>query len=526
MDSEVTTPKDNGIRWWLAVVVLIMTSLALGVAWFGIDQPRQSKNIATAAIFLCSGVLWVLWWLVFSRIPLGLRLGIFAVVAGVLGVAVSQLTIVGVSGDLVPVLGWKHASRDIEGEDPEPDVDIELGPSVMATDASWAVESMSFEQFLGPERNTQIPITAMGMGFLDTPPEVFWKIPMGKGWSGFVVQGGRALTQEQQGKEETLSCYALGTGELLWRHRYPSAYESVIAGDGPRATPTISGERVLSMGSHGMLSCVDLATGELRWSHDVLVEQGGKTPEWGFSPSPLVMDQKVIVPAGEGARAGLVVYDLETGALLQSYPAVKSSYSSPMTAQWGDDLQIIYFYEGGVAGFDVKEPDHLWDMPWGSVYPDVAVPLILPGQRLLISSGYGVGSALLQLEGEGADWSASLIWKGRSLKAKFSNVAERDGFVYGLDDGIMVCIDLETGKRQWKEGRYGHGQLLMLEDVLLVTCEDGRVIWMTIDPVKPNILAEWQALDGKCWNPPCLAWPFLILRNDREAVCYALEELL
>ncbi|HCB97353.1 MAG TPA: hypothetical protein DEP78_03750, partial [Verrucomicrobiales bacterium] len=260
MDSEVTTPKDNGIRWWPAVVVLIMTSLALGVAWFGIDQPRQSKNIATAAIFLCSGVLWVLWWLVFSRIPLGLRLGIFAVVAGVLGVAVSQLTIVGVSGDLVPVLGWKHASRDIEGEDPEPDVDIELGPSVMATDASWAVESMSFEQFLGPERNTQIPITAMGMGFLDTPPEVFWKIPMGKGWSGFVVQGGRALTQEQQGKEETLSCYALGTGELLWRHRYPSAYESVIAGDGPRATPTISGERVLSMGSHGMLSCVDLAT--------------------------------------------------------------------------------------------------------------------------------------------------------------------------------------------------------------------------------------------------------------------------
>ncbi len=165
MDSEVTTSKDNGIRWWPAVVVLIMTSLALGVAWFGIDQPRQSKNIATAAILLCSGVLWVLWWLVFSRIPLRLRLGIFAVVAGVLGVAVSQLTIVGVSGDLVPVLGWKHASRDIEGEDPEPDVDIERAPSVMATDASWAVESMSFEQFLGPERNTQIQSLLWGWGF-------------------------------------------------------------------------------------------------------------------------------------------------------------------------------------------------------------------------------------------------------------------------------------------------------------------------------------------------------------------------
>ena len=164
---------------------------------------------------LCSGVLWVLWWLVFSRIPLGLRLGIFAVVAGVLGVAVSQLTIVGVSGDLVPVLGWKHASRDIEGEDPEPDVDIELGPSVMATDASWAVESMSFEQFLGPERNTQIPITAMGMGFLDTPPEVFWKIPMERGGRGLSFRGEGLLTQEQQGKEETLSCYALGTGSFF-----------------------------------------------------------------------------------------------------------------------------------------------------------------------------------------------------------------------------------------------------------------------------------------------------------------------
>ena len=85
MDSEVTTPKDNGIRWWPAVVVLIMTSLALGVAWFGIDQLRQSKNIATAAIFLCSGVLWVLWWLVFSRIPWGFDLGFLLLLQGFLG---------------------------------------------------------------------------------------------------------------------------------------------------------------------------------------------------------------------------------------------------------------------------------------------------------------------------------------------------------------------------------------------------------------------------------------------------------
>jgi len=127
------------------------------------------------------------------------------------------------------------------------------------------------------------------------------------------------------------------------------------------------------------------------------------------------------------------------------------------------------------------------------------------------------------LQKEPDAWQAKVAWKGRSMKAKFSNMSQRDGYIYGLDDGIMACIELEKGRRQWKEGRFGHGQILMFQDAMLVTAEDGRIIWMEINPDEPKILQQWQALEGKSWNPPCVAWPYLLIRNDQQAICYRLE---
>ena len=519
MRTDHSMGRSPSIRWWPAIILLLGFAVAMCVVWGVVDQPRQSSNIATAVISIITLALLSLWWLLFSRIKLSLRFVSFAVVLGLGFVISRQLEVVGVSGDLVPILGWRQdqapATEDLKATVTEGAVQDISEPTLL--------ETMDFPQFLGPTRDTQIALSVRDKINVEREPEKLWQVNMGGGWSGFVVQGGRAVTQQQRQDQEVVSCFDLGSGQVLWESTYQAAYESVIAGDGPRSTPTIANGKVLCMGSTGELSCLDLVTGQLLWRHHVVNDNGATIPEWGFSPSPLVVDDEVIVPAGEKGSAGLVAYNLEDGSQLRAYPYVKSSYSSPIMAKLGETSQIIYFFEGGLAGFDRNKPELLWKMEWGSAYPDVAVPILLSDERLFISSGYGVGCALVGLQKEPDAWQAKVAWKGRSMKAKFSNMSQRDGYIYGLDDGIMACIELEKGRRQWKEGRFGHGQILMFQDAMLVTAEDGRIIWMEINPDEPKILQQWQALEGKSWNPPCVAWPYLLIRNDQQAICYRLE---
>ena len=140
---------------------------------------------------------------------------------------------------------------------------------------------------------------------------------------------------------------------------------------------------------------------------------------------------------------------------------------------------------------------------------------------MLLSSGYGTGSELLQIK-KAEKWSASRLWKSIRLKAKFTNVVYRDGYIYGLDDGILVCLDAATGEQKWKDGRYGHGQVILTGNLLLVMAENGDVVLVEPVPQGHRELARFSALNGKTWNPPALAGELLVVRNDKEAACYRL----
>ena len=108
------------------------------------------------------------------------------------------------------------------------------------------------------------------------------------------------------------------------------------------------------------------------------------------------------------------------------------------------------------------------------------------------------------------------------MKTKFTNGVIRDGYMYGLSDGILECIEIESGDRIWKRGRYGHGQLLLVGDVLIVQAEDGRVLLVRADPEGHEELGEIHALEGLSWNTLCLVGPYLVVRNGEVAVCYEL----
>jgi outer membrane protein assembly factor BamB len=172
---------------------------------------------------------------------------------------------------------------------------------------------------------------------------------------------------------------------------------------------------------------------------------------------------------------------------------------------------------------DVVSGKVLWDYPWPGGHPHIAIPVILPGDRVLVTSGYGTGSELLQIKKDADDkWSATRIWKSIRLKAKFTNVVYRDGFIYGLDDGILVCLDAADGSLRWKEGRYGHGQVILTGSLLLVSDEGGDIVLVEPVPAEPRELTRFTALHGKTWNPPALAGEYLVVRNDKEAACYRL----
>jgi outer membrane protein assembly factor BamB len=194
-----------------------------------------------------------------------------------------------------------------------------------------------------------------------------------------------------------------------------------------------------------------------------------------------------------------------------------------MAATFAGTRQILVFSDALVS-HDATSGRVLWSFPWPTSHAHVAMPVVVSKETVLISSGYGTGSALLKIERDGAGkWSASTVWRFNRMKAKFANLVLKDGCIYGFDDGIMACLDARSGELKWKDGRYGHGQMILVGDLLLATAETGEVILLDPKPDKLRELSRFSALQGKTWNPPALAGELLLLRNDTDAVCFRLS---
>jgi outer membrane protein assembly factor BamB len=378
-------------------------------------------------------------------------------------------------------------------------------------------------QFLGPHRNSTVEQPELARDWKAQAPQRLWLRSVGPGWSGFAVAGSRAITQEQRGDDETVVCYDLLSGVPLWSHADPVHFQSSLGGEGPRATPTIAGHRVYALGATGILNCLDLETGKLLWSKDVVRDAKAKVNEWGMSSSPLIVDDMVVISAGGRDNRSLDAYRASTGEPVWGAGTDGAGYSSPCLVTLAGVAQILIFNDGGVSAHDPVTGTNLWKYHWPGGNPHVSMPIVLPNDRLLVSSGYGVGSELVQVQRDpGGAFHATRIWKSTRLKAKFTNLVQRDGYIYGLDDGVMTCLDASSGEQKWKDGRYGHGQEILVKDVLLVGAESGEVILLDPNPKEARELARFSALPGKTWNPPALAGEYLVVRNDKAAACYRL----
>jgi outer membrane protein assembly factor BamB len=218
-----------------------------------------------------------------------------------------------------------------------------------------------------------------------------------------------------------------------------------------------------------------------------------------------------------------LAYEAATGKPVWQAGRDRASYCSPLLASVCGQEQILMVYGHSVTGHDPHNGEILWDYTWPGEFAKATQPLVVDTNRVFIAAGYGVGCAMLKIERSATgEWSALALWKNRNLKPKFTNLVRRGHYVYGLDDGVLTCVDLERGNREWKEGRYGHGQILLVDGLLLIQAESGDVALVEISPEKPKELTRFQALRGKTWNNPVLLRDLLLVRNDQEAACYRL----
>ncbi|HUY90862.1 MAG TPA: PQQ-binding-like beta-propeller repeat protein [Pirellulales bacterium] len=530
MEEAHTSPDDapasaRRISWLPPVVIgLLGGALVAVIRTLELFQENAAyQNLATLSALGLTLILLAFWAIFFTGASGSVRAYLLFSGLALVGGFLSLVRVEGVSGDILPKLAWRWTPKADER------LADEIGEGGKPADATidlTATTDRDFPQFLGPARDARLNGPRLARDWQARPPKELWRQPIGAGWSSFAVVGPYAVTQEQRGDNELVSCYEILTGKLLWAHVDPGRFNAVIAGDGPRATPTIADGLVYALGANGRLDCLDGASGEVVWTHDVLAENSAPNLEWGKSCSPAIIGDLIVVSAGGPDDHSLVAYDKASGKEVWHGGDDPSSYSSPVLAELAGVEQILIVNHHALAAHDPTDGRVLWRYQWTGDQPKVAQPVIVGRNQVLIGSGYGIGCMLLEIErSDDGELSCREAWKShsRKLKPKFTNVVLHDGHVYGIDDGrTLVCIELKRGDLKWRGGRYGHGQLLLVDDLLLVQSETGEVALVEASPERFTELTRFHAIDGKCWNTPALAGPYLLVRNAEKAACYEL----
>jgi outer membrane protein assembly factor BamB len=462
----------------------------------------------------------VLWAVAARRLEGGARFTSM-VVAIVLGCA--TLTLIrtgGMSGGAGPDLHWRWTPTPEElllaGKAPSASSTHTTGSGAEPASADWP-------GFRGPERNSVVRGAKIETDWSRKPPVEMWRRPVGPAWSSFAVRGDRIFTQEQRGEDELVSCYDLNTGEPVWEHRDATRFWESNAGAGPRGTPTLSDDRVYSFGGTGIVNALDLNTGSVVWTRNAATDTKKSTPHWGFSSSPLVVGDLVVVAVAGKPTA----YDRATGELRWIGPK-GGGYSSPQLLTIDGVQQIVVMNGIGAVGVAPADGAVLWQHDWGNdgiVQPNVTEDGdLLLGTATGMGSGAGVGVRRLAVEHGGDGWTVTERWTTNGLKPYFNDFVVHKGHAFGFDGSRLSCIELAAGQRKWKGGHYGPGQMVLLadQDLLLVVAEQGDLALVAASPDQFKELARVPAIQGKTWNHPVLVGNVLLVRNAEEMAAFRL----
>jgi outer membrane protein assembly factor BamB len=468
---------------------------------------------------------WALWMVLARGLSLSLcGLGALAVVWSCWA-SFALVRIDGMSGELKPDLSWRWSPtaedlfrQERAERDEESTVPSNSGP-VVSKSGDWLA-------FRGDGRDGVIRGVKITAHWSSQPPRPLWRQRVGPAWSSVIVVGDRLYTQEQRDDKEAVVCYEARTGKQVWAHEDTARFWETVSGAGPRATPTFADGRVFTLGATGILNCLDAATGKQYWTREITRDADAKPSMWGYSGSPLVVEGLVVVYAGGSSGKDLLAYRAGTGEPAWTAAAGQGSYSSPQLVTIEGKSQVLILADRGLSAFEPTTGEVLWkhgqEMPGA---PRTVQAHLLEKAGLVVGTLAGPGVARIDISRDGNTWKTTERWSTLDLKPEFPDFVVHDGHAYGLDSGIFCCIELESGTKRWKGGRYGRGQVMLLADqpALLVLTEKGQAVLLAANPQRREELGRFQALEGKTWNHPVIAHGRLHVRNATEMACYDLS---
>lgn len=387
--------------------------------------------------------------------------------------------------------------------------------------------SKGWNQYRGPNRNGHAPEQGVSLSW-GTAPSIIWKTPCGEGHSSVLTDTEFVYTLEQNGDEETLYSRNLSNGKVNWKFFQKTKWNDMMGGPGPRSTPTLLNGKLYALFSNGMLCRIDAETGKPDWKI-MTINTDYEFPEWGISCSPLIWKDRIILNLG-GEKNAVTAYSIDNGNLIWESDFHGSGvYISPSILNMLGEDHLIAAVEGKIAGINPKNGKTLWEKPWKIFLNNAQIvqPIALSDSSFLLAAGYGKGAECFSVKKDSGSAKYSIIsqWKSKNLKAKFSNPVLKDGYLYGLSENLLVCLDAKTGELKWRGKKYGYGRVLISGNKLLVLGNTGVFSIAEATPKEfTEIYSQPLLSNVRCWNGPALVGGYLIAMNGQELSCFDLAK--
>jgi hypothetical protein len=346
-------------------------------------------------------------------------------------------------------------------------------------------------------------------------PPVLWSVPCGEGYSAVAVIKDRLYFMDQHDGKEWVRCLGTADGQQVWAKSVSEGYEDSF-GNGPRATPTVDGGLVFAQAAAGNVVCLDAGTGTIKWQKDLLAEIGQENIRWGISGSPLVLGDRVWLNPG-------LVLDKKTGERLLLAVDDAPGYATPVALRLGDTPIVFCFTASGLVGLHAESGKELFRHEWTTDYDcNIATPIV-EGNLVFISSGYDTGCALLELFAKRGEVTAREVYRNREMRNHFASCILHERHLYGFDEGMFTCLEMQSGKQMWRERGWDKGALVMADGMLIVLGEHGRLSLVRPNPERLEVVSDVDALSGRCWTMPVVSGGRLYVRNESVMKCLDLR---
>ena len=406
----------------------------------------------------------------------------------------------------------------------------------------WAeVRAEDWPQWRGKDREGRWHETETVERFSEGGLSVRWRATVGPGYSGPVVSGGSVFVTDRQRDRNTERVLAFeeGSGRLLWIHEYPAHYDGVDYDNGPRASPTVDGSRVYTLGTMGHLFCLRVTDGSVVWKKDLVSEYNSKVPGWGISSAPLVEGPLLVAVVGGESGAGLVAFGKRTGREAWRALSDGAGYSAPIALNAGGVRQLIFWSPQALNSLDPETGKEYWRIPFRSK-ADMSIVTPVRYQDYLFVSSFYEGAMMVKLHRERPE--ATVLWKEpRSTEMDtlivhclMSTPYFKDEHFYAIDSyGELRCLESSTGKRVWetlahvRKDRWANAHLTPNRDRVFLFNEHGELILAELSPRGYHEISRTQLLDPTqgveglrpvAWAHPAYANQHIFVRNDEELI--------